>query len=238
LLLSDWRKSKPKDTPSFSEDQVYVKYLSDHLVQRGPSFKQEMEISVEASTGQITIRYKAKNGKEKVLKEQHELPPDVANGLLFTLVKHIQPKVPQTTVSMVATTPKPRVVKLEILPDGEKAIASGNTKHETVCYVVKVKIGCSWPGCAPPGEAASRHARMGARGQRSSLRQIGGSALRWWPDLADRTGNSGRYSNPSQMHPSVFKQNFLPSGFVCRPVPLLRMNRSPGLAHPMVISLV
>jgi hypothetical protein len=56
-------------------------------------------------------------------------------------VKHIQPKVPRTTVSIVATTPKPRVVKLEILPEGEKAIASGNTKHETVRYVVKVKIG-------------------------------------------------------------------------------------------------
>jgi hypothetical protein len=41
----------------------------------------------------------------------------------------------------VATTPKPRVVKLEILPEGEKAIASGNTKHKTVRYVVKVKIG-------------------------------------------------------------------------------------------------
>ena len=34
-----------------------------------------------------------------------------------------------------------RLVKLEILPEGEKAIASGNTKHETVRYVVKVKIG-------------------------------------------------------------------------------------------------
>jgi hypothetical protein len=43
--------------------------------------------------------------------------------------------------SLVATTPKPRVVKLEILPEGEKAIASGNTKHKTVRYVVKVKIG-------------------------------------------------------------------------------------------------
>src|SRR5436309_15627228 len=42
---------------------------------------------------------------------------------------------------MVATTPKPQVVKLEILPEGEKAIASGNTKHKTVRYVVKVKIG-------------------------------------------------------------------------------------------------
>jgi hypothetical protein len=33
------------------------------------------------------------------------------------------------------------VVKLEILPEGEKAITSGNTKHETARYIVKVKIG-------------------------------------------------------------------------------------------------
>jgi len=26
------------------------------------------------------------------LKERQNLPPDIANGLLFTLVKHIQPK--------------------------------------------------------------------------------------------------------------------------------------------------
>jgi hypothetical protein len=128
------------DTTTFTQRGTF-RLLSDHLVERGPSFKQEMETSVEASTGQITVRYKDRDGKEKVLKEQHELPPDVANGLLFTLVKHIQPNVPRTTVSMVATTPKPRLVKLEILPEGEKAIASGNTKHETVRYVVKVKIG-------------------------------------------------------------------------------------------------
>jgi hypothetical protein len=135
------------DTTIFTQRGAF-RLLSDHLVQRGPSFKQDIETSVEASTGQITVRYKDKDdkdkdkdGKEKVLKEQQELPPDVANGLLFTLVKHIQPKVPQTTVSMVATTPKPRVVKLEIHPDGVKTIESGNTKHEAVRYVVKVKIG-------------------------------------------------------------------------------------------------
>ena len=110
-------------------------------MQRGPSFKQPMETSIDASSGEVTVRYKDQDGGEKVLKERRDLPPDIANGLLFTLVKHIQPSVPQTTVSMVATTPKPRLVKLEILPEGEKAIASGNTKHETVRYVVKVKIG-------------------------------------------------------------------------------------------------
>jgi hypothetical protein len=128
------------DTTIFSQRGAF-RLLSDHLVQRGPSFEQPMESSVNAPSGQITVRYKDKNGEEKTLQERHDLPPDVANGLLFTLVKHIQPNVPQTTVSMVATTPKPRVVKLEILPEGEKTIASGNTKHETVRYVVKVKIG-------------------------------------------------------------------------------------------------
>jgi hypothetical protein len=128
------------DTTIFSQRGAF-RLLSDHLVQRGPSFKQPMEASVEASSGQVTVRYKEKDGGEKILKERRDLPSDVANGLLFTLVKHIQPNVPQTTVSMVATTPKPRVVKLEILPEGEKAIASGNTKHKTVRYVVKVKIG-------------------------------------------------------------------------------------------------
>src|SRR5438309_2385369 len=129
------------DTTIFSQRGAF-RLLTDHLVQRGPSFKQPMETSLDASSGQITIRYKDEDGGEKVLKERRrDLPSDLANGLLFTLVKHIQPNVPQTTVSLVATTPKPRVVKLEILPEGEKAIASGNTKHKTVRYVVKVKIG-------------------------------------------------------------------------------------------------
>jgi hypothetical protein len=128
------------DTTIFSQRGAF-RVLSDHLVQRGPSFKQPMDTSIDASSGQVTVRYKDQDGGEKILKERRELPPDIANGLLFTLVKHIQPNVPQTTVSMVATTPKPRLVKLEILPEGEKAINSGNTKHETVRYVVKVKIG-------------------------------------------------------------------------------------------------
>src|SRR5882757_5765285 len=122
------------DTTVFSQRGAF-RVLSDHLVQRGPSFEQFMETSIDASSGEVTVRYKDQDGGEKVLKERRDLPPDIANGLLFTLVKHIQPNVPQTTVSMVAATPKPRLVKLEILPEGEKTIASGNTKHEAVRYV-------------------------------------------------------------------------------------------------------
>ena len=55
-----------------------------------------------------------------------------ANGMLFTLVKHIKPNVPQTTVSLLATTPKPRLVKLVILPLGEESLSSGSTKHKAM----------------------------------------------------------------------------------------------------------
>src|SRR5438094_7021658 len=114
-----------KDGSIYEEKTIFTqkgrfRLLSDHLVEKGPSFKQTMETLIDASTGQVTVHYKDHDGKEKVLNQKLELPRDLANGLMFTLVKDIEPKAPRTTVSMQATTPKPRLVKLAIFPEGEK----------------------------------------------------------------------------------------------------------------------
>src|SRR5213079_686333 len=45
------------------------------------------------------------------------------------------------TVSLVATTPKPRLVKFAILPQGEEPFTIGNFRHSAMHYVVKVEIG-------------------------------------------------------------------------------------------------
>ena len=79
--------------------------------------------------------------KEKVLTERLELPPDVANGTLFTLLKNVQQSVPKATVSYVAATPKPRLVNLEIIPQGQEPSSIGSYTHKAMRYVVKVKIG-------------------------------------------------------------------------------------------------
>ena len=129
-----------EDTTIFSQRGTF-RLLRHHLIQRGPSFKQPVDTLIDASTGQVKVRYTEEKGQEKVVAERIELPPDVANGLLFTLVKHIKPSVPQTTVSMVATTPKPRLVKLAILPHGEEAFTIGSFRHKAMHYVVKVEIG-------------------------------------------------------------------------------------------------
>lgn len=70
-----------------------------------------------------------------------KLPPDVANGILFTLIKDIEPRAPKTTVSYVAATPKPRLIRLEITPQGRQTFSIGSYAHKAIQYVVKVKIG-------------------------------------------------------------------------------------------------
>jgi len=123
--------------------------LSDHRVQKGPAFKRPMETSINAFTGQVTVRYTDDDGKEKLLTERLKLPPDVANGLVFTLIKNIQPGAPSTTVSMVAATPKPRLVKLVISPQDEEPFSIGAYNYKAMHYVVKVEIGGAAGWLAP-----------------------------------------------------------------------------------------
>jgi hypothetical protein len=128
-----------EDTTIFSQRGTF-RLLSDHLIQKGPSFKQPMDTLIDASTGQVKVRYTDK-GKEQMVAERLELPSDIANGLLFTLMKDVKPSVPRTTVSMLATTPKPRLVNLAILPHGEEPFTIGSFRHKAMHYVVKVEIG-------------------------------------------------------------------------------------------------
>jgi hypothetical protein len=127
------------ETTKFSQHGAF-KLLSDHVVQKGPTFKQPMEIVIDATNGQVTVRY-TKDGKEKVVAERLELPPDLANGILFTVLKNVPRTAPSTTVSYVAATPKPRIVNLEIIPQGQETFSIGSYNHKAIRYIVKVKIG-------------------------------------------------------------------------------------------------
>lgn len=60
--------------------------------------------------------------------------------MLFTLVKDISPRAPLTTLSYLAATPKPRIVKVEISPEGKKRLAAGS-HDEAEVYRLKFKIG-------------------------------------------------------------------------------------------------
>ena len=135
-----------KDGSVHDETAVYsqrrnFRLLTDHLVQKGPAFQHPMEVSIDGFTRQVAVRSTDDDGKEKVVTERLDLPPDVANGLVLTLLKNVRSDAPQMTVSMVAATPKPRLVKLAITPQGEEPFSVGGSSRKATHYVVKVEIG-------------------------------------------------------------------------------------------------
>src|SRR6202041_1473963 len=100
-----------EETTVFSQRHTF-RLVSDHLVQKGPAFKQPMDVSVDGSTGQVTVRYTDNDGREKTVTDRLKLPANVSNGMILTLLKNIRPDVPLTTLSMAAAAPKPRLLKL------------------------------------------------------------------------------------------------------------------------------
>lgn len=128
------------ETTIFSQRGTF-RLISDRLIQKGPSFKQSMDRTVDVAKNEVTVRELNKDGAEKVRTDRMELPPDLVNGLLFTVVKDIRTGSPGTTLSMVATTPKPRIVQLEITPQRADPISVGNIKRNATCFVVKIRIG-------------------------------------------------------------------------------------------------
>ena len=135
-----------KDGSIHDETVVYsqrgtFRLLTYRLIQKGPTFGHHTDLSFDSASGNVVVHHTEKDGKEKIITDHMELPPDVANGMTMTLLKNLRPKDPPTTVAMVATTPKPRLVKLAISPQGEDPFATSGAKRMATHYVIKVEIG-------------------------------------------------------------------------------------------------
>jgi len=129
-----------EETAVFSQGQ-HFRLLTDHLVQKGPSFPQPIDMTIDASKGQVTVHYTDDHGQPKVDAQAVKMPPDVANGIVLTVLKNANPSAPLKSISFIAATPKPRLVKLLISAAGEESFTTGSAARKAMHYVLKVDIG-------------------------------------------------------------------------------------------------
>jgi len=115
--------------------------VSDHLVQRGPSFPRPVDVSIDRASGRCVVRATDKDGKEKTYDERLKIPPDVGNGMVAMLLKNLRGDAARIEVPMVLATPKPRLVKLVIAPAGEETFRVGGASHKAVRYQVHIDLG-------------------------------------------------------------------------------------------------
>jgi hypothetical protein len=123
----------------FSQNRMY-RLLSYKQVMKGPAFKVPETLSFDTSKGAVNIEYTDKDGNQKTIADQLSLPPDLANGILAMLLTDADPKA-ETTLSMVVSTPKPRLVKLNVSASSQDWYSVGGSVAQATHYVVKIDIG-------------------------------------------------------------------------------------------------
>jgi len=125
---------------TFSQRGAF-RLISYSLVQRGPSFPRAIDMTIDAASGQVVVRSVDDHGESKTDTERLDLPADVSNGMMNTVLKNVQPAELPRAVSYVAATPKPRLVKLVIQNGGLAPFSAGGASYKATHYVIKIDIG-------------------------------------------------------------------------------------------------
>ena len=125
---------------TFSQQRVFT-LISYRLIQRGPSFPDQIDVAIDRGTGEYTVRSQAEgDGKEEVVTGTFDLPKDVYNGMVITVLLNL-PKGAGETVNFLAFTPAPEVIKLELLPVSEDPVRLGDLSRKALQYEFKPDIG-------------------------------------------------------------------------------------------------
>jgi hypothetical protein len=127
------------DTAVFTQNG-YFRLVSDHRVQKGPSFPKPTDLMIKVKTGEVTVRYTDK-GEEKVETTHMDLPDDLSNGILLDVVKNLSAQAEQTRISYVAATPKPRLIHLVVRPDGMERFRSAGRVNHAHRFKIHVDLG-------------------------------------------------------------------------------------------------
>ena len=127
------------DTTVFRQGRAF-QLISDHHVQKGPSFPKPLDMLLNVLKSEATWR-EFKDGKVETKTEHVDLPDDVANGMVSLVLANVAPKMAEARVSYVVSSPQPRVVKLSIKPEGLEPYSLGGTTRRAKRYKIHVELG-------------------------------------------------------------------------------------------------
>ncbi len=111
------------DQAEYTQNGVF-RLLKEHHIQKGPSYPKPLDLTVDVPSGTVTTV--DKDGKPET--KHMDLPPDLANALLLTLVLNLDPATPKTDFPLLVGTTSLRLVHLGVTPTGKVPFRAGNSK--------------------------------------------------------------------------------------------------------------
>jgi len=135
-----------KDGSIDDETTVYsqrrnFQLITYHHLQKGPSFPHPIDLLIDARSGAVTVTSTGKDGKDEIKSDHLKLPPDLANGMVSSIVENIGPGASETRIPVLVTTPSPRLVTLSIASRGEEPFSLAGASRKAIHYEVKIELG-------------------------------------------------------------------------------------------------
>jgi hypothetical protein len=112
-----------EETTTYRQEGAF-RLVRNHHIQKGPFFSKPTDFAVEAATGTAITRTTDRNGKTQVQTEHIDLPNDLANGFVGTLLLN---------VGMLVPVGGGRLIRLLISREGDEPFhAAGRALTATV----------------------------------------------------------------------------------------------------------
>ncbi len=128
------------ETTTFSQQGTF-RLVRNHHIERGPFFAKPVDFTVEAATGIATSRTTDKNGKVHVESEHIDLPDDLANGFVGTLLLNVPPNTAPFRVGMLVPVGGGRLIRLLISPQGEQPFHTAGQTLKTTVFRIHPELG-------------------------------------------------------------------------------------------------
>ena len=129
-----------EDTTTFTQQGAF-RLIRDHEIQKGPFFAKPVDFTVNAATGMAITRTVGGNGKAHDETEHFDLPDNLANGLIGTLLLNAPHNASSFRVGLLAPVNGGRLIQLLISREGEKPFQLQGRSLQATVYRIHPELG-------------------------------------------------------------------------------------------------
>ena len=140
-LTSHFVDGSIDDETTTYKDQGTLRLVRDHHIQKGPFFAKPFDFAVEAATGIAISRTTDRNSKIHVESEHMDLPDDLANGFVGTLLLNVPHNTAPFRVGILAPIGGGRLIRILISPEGEQSFHMGGQTLKATVFRIHPELG-------------------------------------------------------------------------------------------------
>ena len=129
------------DETTTCRQQSTFQLIRSRHIEKGPFFARPIDFAVEAATGMTTSRIVDKNGKIHVENGHVDLPDDLANGFVGTLLLNVPPNTTPFRVGLLAPVGSGRLIRLLISQEGEQPFHKGGQTLKATVFRIHPELG-------------------------------------------------------------------------------------------------